>query len=127
MLSKWYSYCLELGDGYYYVGISQFPAHRIYAHKNGEGSKLSQRHGVKDIVGVWDIGILNNKEARAIETNITKGLTSVYGDKVRGAGNCNEDRGYKEHGFGIRYVQNFTNVTDRIKGKLSLIEKRGWA
>ena len=127
MLSKWYSYCLELGDGYYYVGISQFPAHRIFTHKKGEGSRLSQRHGVKNIIGVWDIGVLDNKQATEVEANITKGFTSVYGDKVRGAGNCSEDRGYSDHGFGIRYLQNFTNITNRIKEELSVMEKRGWA
>ena len=127
MLSKWYAYLLKLDGGFYYVGISRHPAERIYCHKQKEGSKLTKKYDVEKVMAVWEIGILNIEQALDIEQRITQGMTSVYGNKVRGGSRSQEECGYVTHGLGARYVQQFKNVTAPVLGELTVIEERGWA
>lgn len=127
MLSKWYAYFLKLDNQFYYVGISRHPAERIYCHKQKEGSKLTKKYDIEKVMAVWEIGIMNAQDALQVEEKITQGMTSVYGDKVRGASRSQEDYGYTSHGLGARYVQQFKNVTQQVLAELTKIEARGWA
>ena len=126
MLCTWFAYCLELGDGFYYVGISQDPAHRIHSHKTGQGSQLSRRHGFKSVIGVWDIKTTGSHQAMLIENNITECLHYALGEKVRGGSYCTEEVAYVKNGLGWRYLDRFENVTQKVLDELNLIELRGW-
>lgn len=121
----YYAYLLKLGGGFYYVGISQKPAHRLHSHKNGEGSQLSRKYGVEEIMGVWNIGTTSKHTAETIEENLTKVFKYIYGEKVRGARDCKEKGFYPKSG-NTKYVQKFPDVTKRVKRQLAEIEMRGW-
>lgn len=126
MKDSWYAYLLKLGDGFFYVGISRDPVHRLHAHLVGSGSKLSQRHGVQEILKVWNIGTSCEKQATMIENKITECMHYVYGDKVRGGSWCVENCYFGKDYRGWTYLNRFEDVTEEIEAKLRLVMLRGW-
>lgn len=124
MSENWYAYCLKLGKGWYYVGISQKPANRLHSHKYHEGSELTRKYGMKKVVGVWDIKTNNQSSAEAIEENFTQHFTTIYGKNVRGAKHCTEEKGYAPFG-GWEQINKYPNVTKPVLKKLKTIELMG--
>lgn len=72
-------YCLELEDGYYYIGSSRNIESRFYEHLDGDGSMWTSLHKPIRIIEV--LTNVNTFE----EDRMVKQYMSVYGiDKVRG-------------------------------------------
>jgi len=87
-------YCLELEDGYYYVGKSHDVASRYLAHVEGEGCTWTRIHKPIKIVEILE-GVNTFEEDRMV-----KQYMGLYGvDKVRGGAYIHENLSLDEINF----------------------------
>jgi len=82
-------YALQLGNGFYYVGMTRDVHSRLRQHEKGKGSMWSKQYGVVRMFDIRQTGLTIDSLAAKLEDDMTIEYALKYGsDKVRGGGYC---------------------------------------